>query len=423
MIDLCVNTIQPLLQPKVRLKKEVDDNIGIVYSDQDKIRQIILNLLSNAAKFTHRGVIKLVVKKESENLEIIVSDTGIGIRSEDLPNIFKEFEQADATTTRKYGGTGLGLTISRNLSRLLGGDLTVKSEFGQGSTFTLLIPTHYERHISQIGTTAPTSSNIQPVRDPEEVESTDTGFARKRVLVIDDDPDAVYLLKENLDQQDFEVRGCLNGQDGIRMAQELQPQAILLDILMPGADGWQILHDLKSNPRTVEIPVILHTVVDKKTLGFQLGASAYLLKPLDPVVVREVLDQVTGQAEPHSKRLLVVDDDPNVTDMLRQFLEETEYILESEKDGLGGLEAIRNNRPDILLLDLMMPGLDGFGVIEKLRADPQTRDLPIIVISAKDLTANERTWLNEKVESVIKKQGFQGSKFVEEILRILRLNP
>lgn len=238
--------------------------------------------------------------------------------------------------------------------------------------------------------------------------------------MIDDDPDAVYLLQENLDQREFEISGCCNGADGLQVACQRHPQAILLDILMPGMDGWQVLHDLKNNPSTADIPVILHTIVDKKALGFQLGASAYLLKPLDPVAVRETLDQVIAQNGHRPKRILVVDDDPNVADMLRQFLLESDFSLESALDGLAGLKSIEMNRPDILLLDLLMPKLDGFGVIECLRGNSQTRDLPIIVISAKDLTAEEAYRLNETVSVVMKKQGFEGEKLVAEINRVLR---
>jgi PAS domain S-box-containing protein len=420
LIDLCANTAQPLLRPTVMLEKQVDESITTLYSDQDKIRQIILNLLSNAAKFTHEGKITLSAKQQSEYLHIAVSDTGIGISPEALPHIFKEFEQADITTTRKYGGTGLGLTISRNLARLLGGDLTVQSEFGQGSTFTLVIPVHYERALSQVEIPAPPASDPQPAPVSETTERLESDSTKKHILVIDDDPDAVYLLQENLDQGEFKVSGCRNGLDGLQLARKQQPQAILLDILMPGTDGWQVLHELKNDPATASIPVILHTIVDKKALGFQLGAAAYLLKPLDPVAVREALDRVIVQDGHKPKSVLVVDDDPNVADMLRQFLPESDFSLESALDGLAGLQAIEAQRPDILLLDLIMPNLDGFGVIEHLRTNPQMCDLPIIVISAKDLTAEESACLKETVMVVMKKQGFQGEKLIEEINHVLR---
>jgi signal transduction histidine kinase/DNA-binding response OmpR family regulator len=408
LIDLCYNTALPLLHPNVELEKQVDESLSTIYSDQDKVRQIVLNLLSNAAKFTHEGKILLSASREGDtHLRISVSDTGIGISPEALPRIFKEFQQADNTTTRQYGGTGLGLTISRNLAHLLGGDLTVESEPGKGSTFTLIIPVQY-------GARATTQRS-----EPEILPRVVPGSAKKHILVIDDDPDAVYLLRESLNVNEFEISGARSGQEGLRLACEQKPQAILLDIMIPDMNGWQILNELKQNPCTSGIPVILLTVVDKKALGFRLGASAYLLKPLDPVAVREALDRAVIDHPRHPKRVLVVDDDPNIVDLLSQFLPEADFHLESALDGVAGLQAVEADPPDILLLDIIMPRLDGFGVIEILRADPKTFNLPIIVISAKELTVAEKTRLQETVSAVMKKQGFEGEKLVEVITHIL----
>jgi len=416
LIDLCANTAQPLLKPTVVLEKQVDESLNIVYSDQDKIRQIILNLLSNAAKFTHAGRILLAACRDGEYLRISVADTGIGISPEALPRIFKEFQQADTSTTRQYGGTGLGLSISHNLAHLLGGELTVESELGKGATFTLAIPMQYRSKFFPSGDVSTHSTaNGEPAPVQDVTQLPETISTKKRILVIDDDPDAVYLLQENLNQQDYAIIGTRNGQDGLRMAREQQPQAILLDIIMPGADGWQILHDLKEDPATSKIPVILLTIVDKKALGFRLGASSYLLKPLDPVVVRDALNRAIVQGNGQQKHVLVVDDDPNIADMLRQFLPEKEFKLDSAPDGEAGLEAVEANPPDIILLDLVMPRLDGFGFIDRLRANPQTRDLPVIVISSKELTTTESNRLRDSVASVMKKQGFQGEKLVDEI--------
>ncbi|HBG75005.1 MAG: hypothetical protein A2X25_07110 [Chloroflexi bacterium GWB2_49_20] len=413
LIDLCANTAQPLLHPNVVLEKQLDETLTFIYSDQDKIRQIILNLLSNAAKFTPAGKILLATQRDGEaNLRISVTDTGIGISDEALPRIFKEFQQADTSTTRQYGGTGLGLSISRNLARLLGGDLNVESELGKGSTFSLLIPIQYGYR---------SAPNLENGSAPIEATSQpgSPGSTRKRILVIDDDPDAVYLLQENLNQQEFDITGTRNGQEGLRMARQQPPQAILLDIILPGADGWQVLHDLKDDPVTANIPVILLTIVDKKALGFRLGAAAYLLKPLDPAIVRDALNRVIIGNDLQPKHVLVVDDDPNVADMLRQSLPEWEFKVTSALDGLAGLQAIAANHPDILLLDIIMPRLDGFGVIENLQADPQTRDIPIIVLTAKELTRAESAKLKKTVAIVMKKQGFHGDKLRNEINNVL----
>ena len=421
LIDLCCNTAQPLLRSGVVLEKSVDDSITSIYSDQDKIRQIILNLLSNAAKFTHTGKIVVSVEQDGDNLRIAIKDTGIGISDEALPRIFKEFQQADSSTTRQYGGTGLGLSISRNLARLLGGDITVVSELGKGSTFTAVLPMQFKTTALQ---TAESSTPLQPAAAAAQatVDVSQMSFdpTKKCILVIDDDPDAVYLLQENLNLAEYTIIGARNGMDGLRLARELQPQAILLDIMMPGMDGWQVLHDLKEDSTTSSIPVIMLTIIDKKAMGFNLGASAYLLKPLNPAEAKATLDRIIDKSSSHQRRVLVIDDDPNIADMLRQVLPEDDFCLESAPDGIAGLQAVKTFQPDIILLDIIMPRLDGFGVIDNLRGDPETRSLPIIVISARDLNATEFSCLNDAAASVFKKQGFQGEKLVEEIERALK---
>ena len=409
LAEQCVHLSMPLLKPGVLLEQRIVPDIDPIYSDQEKIKQIILNLLSNAAKFTHQGRVTLAVGQEGANLRIDVIDSGIGISPEALQRIFEEFQQADTSTTRKYGGTGLGLSISRNLARLLGGELTARSQPGEGSTFTLLLPMQYGRQTAITARSAPV-----PER---KIAAAKT--AKKLVLVIDDDPDAVYLLQENLNQSEFDLIGARNGHEGMALARDRQPQAILLDILMPETDGWQILHDLKANPATAHIPVILLTIVDKKALGYRLGASAYLVKPLDPSAVIRTLKQVIASAGHLHAHLLVVDDDPQIIDMLRQMLPETTFTLSAAYDGLQGLAAIQTHKPDIILLDLLMPNLDGFGVIEKLRADAATQHLPVIVLSAKELTAAESALLMDSVECVIQKQGLDGEKLVQEIQHAL----
>ncbi|GJQ34523.1 MAG: hypothetical protein JETCAE01_05330 [Anaerolineaceae bacterium] len=407
LIDLCANTATPLVKPTVRLVKQAED-LGAMHSDQDKIKQIILNLLSNAAKFTSAGKITLNARRDDEMLVVNVSDTGIGITEEALGRIFEEFQQADTSTTRQYGGTGLGLTISRNLARLLGGDLTVASEFGKGSMFTLTVPVQY-------GTKPASTPDLETDSRRPAASPSKTQPGRKLILVIDDDPDAVYLLQESLSREEFEIVGVRSGAEGQARARALKPHAILLDILMPDKDGWQVLHDLKTDPATTNIPIILLTIVDKKALGFRLGAAAYLLKPLNPFEVISTLRQVIKQKHRDRVHVLAVDDDPHIADMLRQLLPESEFRLESALDGVAGLQAVEAERPDVILLDIMMPRLDGFGVIEELRKDPATLDLPIIVISVKELTDEETARLRESVTLVMRKQGFDGEKLVHEI--------
>jgi DNA-binding response OmpR family regulator/anti-sigma regulatory factor (Ser/Thr protein kinase) len=418
LVDQCFSTAQPLIKPNVKFEKNADNELPLVYSDQDKIKQIILNLLSNAAKFTHEGRVVLNVRHADTTFMVDVADSGIGMNEEALSRVFEEFQQADSSTTRQYGGTGLGLSISRSLARLLGGDLSADSQPGKGSIFTLTLPIHYgenpaRKHgqeTNRQNSTSPSAPQLESVGQVQEVVAE-----KRRVLIIDNDPDAVYLLQESLNPAEFEVIGALDGIWGHQKAREIQPDAILLDILMPDKDGWQVLHDLKADEQTTNIPVILLTIVDKKALGFRLGASAYLLKPLNPHEVIETLNRVTIQAGHLHKHVLVVDDDPHIADMLHQILPASEFDLNSAADVIAGLEAIALQRPDVLLLDIMMPRLDGFGVIEQLRANPATQDLPIIVISAKELTDEEAARLKEGVAFVMRKQGFDGEKLVQEI--------
>jgi GAF domain-containing protein/CheY-like chemotaxis protein/tetratricopeptide (TPR) repeat protein len=414
LVDQCVNVATPLVKNQVTLVKELDASLGIVRSDQDKIKQIVLNLLSNAAKFTHEGSIILAVKKLDENtFTISVTDSGIGISDEALERIFDEFQQADTSTTRRYGGTGLGLAISRNLARLLGGNLTATSQLGVGSTFTLTLPIQYGRSI-----TIPSDTPLDTSRKPDHPADVET--SKKRVLVIDDDPDAEYLLQESLNQNEFAVIGARNGYDGLQIARQLKPDAILLDVLMPEIDGWQVLNDLKMDADTTDIPVILLTIVDKKALGFKLGAAAYLLKPLDPGIVLETLHRVIGDKGHRRKCVLVVDDDPLIAEMVQQTLPGPEFAVISAADGEEGLQAVRTQHPDVILLDLMMPKLDGFGVIQRLRADSDLRNIPIIVISAKELTPEESQTLKESVAFVMKKQGFDGDLLRDEISSVVK---
>ncbi|HEY6041365.1 MAG TPA: response regulator, partial [Anaerolineae bacterium] len=407
LIDLCATTTLPLLKPGVALDKDVAPGLPLIHSDQDKVKQIILNLLSNAAKFTRAGKVSIRARADDQALSVSVSDTGIGIAPDALGRIFEEFQQADTSTTRQYGGTGLGLAISRNLARLLGGDIHVESVPDAGSTFTLVIPVRYGEKVI---TPQPETAPARPAADD----------GRRVVLAIDDDPDVIYLLQENLGEAGYHVIGAHSGNQGLELARELKPYAITLDIMMPHKDGWEVLHDLKSDAATRDIPVILLTIIDKKSLGFQLGAVDYVTKPFngdDILNALRHLTQVNNGVEP--RHLLVVDDDPNVIEMVRQLLEGSSYRLETAADGQAALDAISKAKPDAILLDLLMPHVDGFTVIERLRQDPETASIPVVVLTAKTLTAEEFVRLNESVAKVMQKQGLNAGGLVEELRRAL----
>jgi len=411
LVEMCMTTAQPLLKPGVVFRKQVEAALPTLYSDPDKIKQILLNLLSNAAKFTHEGSITVHVSRADDTLAMDVTDTGIGIAPDAQAKVFEEFQQADSSTTRKYGGTGLGLSISRHLARLLGGDLTLTSELGKGSTFTLTVPLRYGEKTEQAAAAPSTTASA-----PHTARET-----KQIVLAIDDDPDVIYLLQENLKEAGYQVVGVTDSVTAAARAKELKPAAITLDIMMPNKDGWQVLHELKADPATSTIPVILLSIVDKKPLGYQLGAADYLLKPLDGEAVLHALERVThhnGGVPP--KKLLVADDDPHVRDMVRQLLGES-YQIETAPDGIAALELIARFQPDALLLDLMMPRLDGFGVIERLRADEQFRTLPIIVLTAKVLSADEAAQLRASVQQIIFKQGLEAESLLRDLQTAMRV--
>ncbi len=410
LLEMCVTTATPLLKSGVVLQKHVHADLPLVYSDQEKVKQILLNLLSNAAKFTHEGSITARAHRLDETLLLDVTDTGIGIAPDAQAKVFEEFQQADTSTTRKYGGTGLGLSISRHLARLLGGDLTLTSELGKGSTFTLAMPLRYgEKAQDEIAVhLIPLSrgSMTQRVMEPANA---------RLVLAIDDDSDVIYLLQENLRDAGYHVVGARNGDEGIQKAKMLKPAAITLDVLMPNKDGWQVLRDLQADPETNAIPVILLTIVDKKPLGYQLGATDYLVKPLDADAVLHALERVTkhnGGVAP--KRLLVVDDDPHALDMVRQLLNDS-YQIETAMDGVAALEAALYWKPDAILLDLMLPRLDGFGVLEKLRADARSKNTPVVILTAKSLSQAEVNTLNASAQQIIYKQGLDAQTLLQNL--------
>ncbi|HEX9618383.1 MAG TPA: GAF domain-containing protein [Anaerolineales bacterium] len=410
LVDLCINTSQPLVRSGVRLVKEVQPGLPLAHSDQDKVKQIVLNLLSNAAKFTHAGQITLRAALEDGLLALSVSDTGIGIPPEALDRIFEEFQQVDTSTTRQYGGTGLGLSISRSLARLLGGEMSVSSQVGEGSIFTLTVPLHYGE---QPGKASLAAADVSPEPAPQ------TG--QPVVLAIDDDPDVVYLLGENLAEAGYQVIGASSGQEGMQKARSLKPFAITLDIMMPNKDGWQVLHELKSDPDTRSIPVILLSIIDNKELGYRLGAADYLVKPFDQDDMLAALQRLAKANQGvQPRRLLVVDDDPQVIDMVRRLLEGSEYQISAAGDGEQALESIAESRPDAILLDLLMPRLDGFGVIERLQQDPLYSQIPVIVLTAKSLDSAEAKKLQETVATIVQKQGLDGQVLLKEIQAALK---
>jgi signal transduction histidine kinase/CheY-like chemotaxis protein len=423
LIEAISMTAQPLIRPGVELTHEIDPDLPQINSDQDKLKQILLNLLSNAAKFTHEGAVTVRAIQEGESLLIAVSDTGIGMNEEALDHVFEEFQQADTTTTRKYGGTGLGLSISKHLAQLLGGDLAVESVEGEGSTFTVTIPVDIEQQTAnnqQSTESEPIPSSELPLLTTRGASSSQFPVPSSQlILAIDDSPNVISMLEELLGDAGFRVVGAKTGSEGLAQARALRPSAITLDIILPDMDGWQVLHSLKMDPLTRDIPVILVTIIDKRALGMQLGASEYLVKPMDHDALLATLDRHLPPTD-RQRSLLVVDDDEQVRDMVQQLLENEPYRLRTAVDGLDALQTIEKEKPDAILLDLLMPRLDGFGVLARLRENESTASIPVIVVTAKTLTAKETAVLNNSAQQVIQKQGLAAEDLVAELQRVLQ---
>jgi CheY-like chemotaxis protein/anti-sigma regulatory factor (Ser/Thr protein kinase) len=387
----------------------VADDAGIMHSDLIKLRQALLNLLSNAGKFTRDGRVSLEVTVDrqgaSEELVFRVKDTGIGMGRETIRRLFEPFQQADAGTSRRFGGTGLGLALTRRLARIMGGEVTVESELGQGSVFTLRLPRQARPGFD---------ANVAEVKEAER----DSGAGGKGlVLVIDDDANARDLLKRVLAKEGFRSEVAASSEEGLRLARLLQPTAITLDVMMPQMDGWTVLHALKTDPATRDIPVIMVTMIDNRNLGYALGASDYLTKPIDREQLARVLRKYVCEDPPCP--VLIVDDDPETRRVLRSLLERQGWQVTEAADGEEALERVAEHAPELILLDLMMPGMDGFEFSEVLRRNPEWRRIPLVVLTARDLTPEDRDRLNGFADRVLQKGEYNRDEMVEQLRRVI----
>jgi len=328
-----------------------------------------------------------------------VSDTGIGMTPEQLGKLFEAFSQADAATTRKYGGTGLGLALSRRLCRMMGGDVTVESEAGRGSTFTIRLPAYVADAVDEPAATAA-------------VESALPGPGT--VLVIDDEAAVRDLMQRFLTKEGFRVVTAHGGEEGLRQARELRPDAITLDVMMPGMDGWAVLSALKADPDVADIPVVMLTIVDDRNLGYALGASDYLTKPID----RERLVTVLKQYR-RDRPVLVVDDDAAVRHLFRRILEPEGYAVVEAENGRVALERLREVTPSVILLDLMMPEMDGFDFAAELRRHEVWREIPVIVVTARDLSRDDHERLNGYVQRILQKGTHGRDQLLAEVRELV----
>ena len=408
LIDDVIGTARQLAeQNKNRLIVENQEGLGPLTVDPMRLRQILLNLLSNACKFTKEGEVALRVRKVVDGsnwIEFAVSDSGIGMTPQQQAKVFEEFTQADASTARQYGGTGLGLAITRKLAQMMGGDVVVASEPGKGSVFTVRLPA-----------------------DADTLPKGSMGLAGSRspgvdcVLVIDDDATARELIADNLKVEGFSVVTAAGGLEGLKLAKELRPIAITLDVMMPDLDGWSVLAALRQDAELAEIPVIMVTILDEQRRATALGAAGYLTKPIDRHTLQRMIDRFRASARP--TRILLVEDDDVQRERVREWLEGQPWIVQEAASGREALARLQAEKPDVILLDLMMPEMDGFAVVAALQKQPEWRDIPVIVITSLDLDAKDRERLNSGVQSVLVKETFRPAELVERIRRLVQTKP
>jgi CheY-like chemotaxis protein len=348
-----------------------------------------------------------------------VKDSGIGIEAKNYNKVFEEFQQIDNSNTRKYKGTGLGLPISRRLARVLGGDLTVESQFGHGSTFTLVIPAEFPEE--QKGRVEKPPSHERPsapavVPSPAQHSIQGPPPTGTRVLCIDDDPDVIEILTKYLVPEGYSVLGANSGDEGIRIAMEQRPSLITLDIMMPQKDGWQVLRELKANPELRDIPVIIHSIIDNKPLAISLGAIDVVAKPAEP---KRLLALVQRAANSRERFVLVVDDNEDFTLAVKRLLEAEGFKVEVANSGVQALQVLEKSIPSIIFLDLVMPQMDGYDVIQRLQRNDAWKDIPLVVLSGKELTNEEWEKLNAYATEFLKKTDFTQETLSATIKQIL----
>jgi signal transduction histidine kinase/CheY-like chemotaxis protein len=406
LIEDVVTTIEPLAaKNRNELSVSCAADVGAMHADQIRVRQCLLNLLGNANKFTEQGSVRIEARRSRDGgkdwITIAVADTGIGMTREQVERLFQEFVQADASTTRRYAGTGLGLAISRRFCRMMGGDITVVSESGHGSTFTIVLPAEVT------GTEQVTVARAAPVaRDPA------AAGTRSVVLVVDDEPTVREITERFLVREGYTVVTADGGARGLQLARELHPAAMTLDVMMPDIDGWTVLAAIKGDPALADIPVILMTIVDEKNRGYALGAAEYMVKPVDRERLVAVLKTVAGAG---GRSVLVVDDDEILRRGMRHALEKDGWRVSEAGNGRAALERLAQAPPDVIVLDLMMPEMDGFELCDELRKSASWRRIPVVVVTAKDLTQADRRRLNGGVERILQKDAPTRDEMLREV--------
>jgi K+-sensing histidine kinase KdpD/DNA-binding response OmpR family regulator len=419
VVKVVVSTAKALVKDKpVELQQSIPQDLPVIRADPRRVRQILTNLVGNASKFTEKGFIRVAVQAAPTEVIIAVEDSGIGIPEDKIDTIFEEFTQVDGSSTRAIGGTGLGLSITKHFVEMHGGRIWVNSVVDMGSTFYVALP------IAGPPDEAKTQAVEQAVEETAVIGEKDKEKpepGQKVVLCVDDDNGVIMLFRRYLSKQGYQVIGHTDSTTVLEKAQQINPFAITLDVMMPERDGWQVIQELKTNPATKDIPVIMCSIVADQDHGVSLGASDYLVKPIMENELVAALDRLDKKAPP-PHRVLIVDDQEEDRKLLRRMIESQDgyEVIEA----IGGKEAIKligHAKPSVIILDLMMPEVDGFAVLESVKMNKATRAIPVIIVTAKTLTQEERNTLNKGVESLLQKGIFEQQELLADVSAALKL--
>lgn len=376
-----------------------------ITSDRTKVKEILINILSNAFKYSEKGTVTLSIHQENDGYRISVTDQGIGIAAENLKNIFDEFRQIDGTYTRKVGGTGLGLAITKRFVEMLNGTITVNSVLGEGSTFTVYLPSHFSQ--------SPAASKTNAALPADQ-----NSLSKIKVVCVDDDPSVCRLYRQYLEESGIEVVAYNGQEDIITQVIKERPDIILLDIILPQKDGWEILAELKTTAETRIIPIVMVSILSEKNLAYKLKADEYLIKPVGQEELISTIQRLISAH--HYPEVLVADDDENYLKLMGQYLSEESIQFRLARDGEEALRKINEKKPDLLILDIMMPKKDGFAVLDELRRQQGQEEISIIMVTSKSLSKEESNFLKNRVRQIIEKSGTQFDKIMAAISEIIQ---
>ncbi len=416
LLEDAQTTVSALIDKKSqRLEIEVDNRVKSVWADEFKVKQVLLNLLSNASKFTPEGGqiwVRCRPAEEPDVVVISVTDTGMGIKPEAQKVIFDAFRQADGSITREHGGTGLGLAISKKIVEAHGGEIWVESQPGKGSTFSFTLPTKQPKKAEKMQIEPPT------------IEKTVSNPKGELVMIVEDDPQSSDLLRFYFQQEGYKTIQIYNGSKTVEEAVRFQPTLITLDIMLPGKDGWTILQELKADHRTKQIPVVIVSVLENRELGLSLGAVEYLNKPVKKNQLLAVLERLslTTRVKTHEAKILVADDEPEVAEVIEEMLKPEGFSILKATNGKAALQMVQQENPDLLILDLLMPDISGIEVVHALRSNGKGKEIPIIVLTGKDIAPEQRKQLNGQIQAFLKKASFSRRVLLSEVRRLLAVS-